>query len=159
MYAIVRTGSKQYRVQENDVILVEKIVAEPGTSIELGEVLMLDAGSGVQVGSPLVAGARVAATVLDQTKGEKVLSFKRRRRKHYRRVRGHRQNLTVLRITDILPAGAERKAKAEAAAPVESEARPRRTRRTNTATAGEGETKPARTRRRKSDTAASEEKS
>lgn len=138
------------------MILVEKIVAEPGTSIDLSEVLMLDAGSGVQVGAPLVVGARVAATVLDQTKGEKVLSFKRRRRKHYRRVRGHRQNLTVLRITDILPAGAERKARAEADASVATEAPPRRTR---PATAGEGEAKPARTRRKKSDTAASEEKS
>jgi large subunit ribosomal protein L21 len=157
MYAIVRTGSKQYRVQENDVILVEKIVAEPGASIELDEVLMLDAGSGVQVGAPLVAGARVAATVLEQTKGEKVLSFKRRRRKHYRRVRGHRQNLTVLRITDILPVGAERKARAEAT-PSEGETRPRRTRRTSAGTAGEGDAKPARAKRKKSGAAASEEK-
>jgi large subunit ribosomal protein L21 len=157
MYAIVRTGSKQYRVHENDVILVEKIVAEPGASIELDEVLMLDAGSGVQVGAPLVAGARVAATVLEQTKGEKVLSFKRRRRKHYRRVRGHRQNLTVLRITDILPVGAERKARAEAT-PSEGETRPRRTRRTSAGTAGEGDAKPARAKRKKSGAAASEEK-
>jgi large subunit ribosomal protein L21 len=157
MYAIVRTGSKQYRVEENDVILVEKIVAEPGASIELDEVLMLDAGAGVQVGAPLVAGARVAATVLEQTKGEKVLSFKRRRRKHYRRVRGHRQNLTVLRITDILPVGAERKARAEATSS-EGETKPRRTRRTSAGTAGEGDAKPARAKRKKSDAAASEEK-
>ena len=106
MYAVVRTGSKQYRVEPDDVILVEKLAGEPGSTIELGEVLMVDAGSGLTVGTPLVAGARVAATVVDQTKGEKVLSFKRRRRKHYRRVRGHRQNLTVLRITGIHAAGA-----------------------------------------------------
>jgi large subunit ribosomal protein L21 len=106
MYAVVRTGSKQYRVEQNDVILVEKLAAEPGSTIELGEVLMIDAGAGPQVGTPLVAGARVAATVLEQTKGEKVLSFKRRRRKHYRRTHGHRQDLTVLRITGIHSAGA-----------------------------------------------------
>jgi large subunit ribosomal protein L21 len=106
MYAVVRTGSKQYRVEQNDVIQVEKLAGEPGATIELGEVLMIDAGGGLQVGTPLVAGAKVAATVLEQTKGDKVLSFKRRRRKHYRRMRGHRQNLTVLRITGIHAAGA-----------------------------------------------------
>lgn len=106
MYAVVRTGSKQYRVEPDDVILVEKLAAEPGSTVELSEVLMVDAGAGVQVGTPLVAGARVAATVVDQTKGAKVLSFKRRRRKHYRRMIGHRQKLTVLRITGIHASGA-----------------------------------------------------
>lgn len=105
MYAVVRTGGKQYRVTENDVIVVERLLAEPGDRVELDQVLMMDRGDGTTVGSPLVEGARIAATVLDQAKTDKILVFKKKRRKNYRRIRGHRQNVTVLRVTDILMAG------------------------------------------------------
>ena len=109
MFAVIRTGGKQYRVRENDVIKVERLAGEPGATIELDEVLMVDSGSGPTVGAPLVAGARVAATVLDQTRDAKILVFKKKRRKNYRRTRGHRQNVTVLRITGIDAGGGEAK--------------------------------------------------
>ncbi len=101
MYAVIRTGGKQYRVAENDVIKVEKLAAEAGSDIEFGEVLALDAGAGTVLGTPLVAGAKVAGKVLEQKKDDKVLIFKKRQRKTYRRMRGHRQLLTVVRITGI----------------------------------------------------------
>ncbi len=102
MYAVVKTGGKQYRVAKDDVIVVEKIGGEAGDKVELGDVLAVDAGKGLTLGTPLVEGARVAATVLEQKKGEKVIIFKKKRRQNYRRTRGHRQQLTVLRINDIL---------------------------------------------------------
>lgn len=101
MYAVVRTGSKQYRVTTNDVIKVEKLPVEKGASIELTDVLAVDAGTGLVLGNPVVAGAAVVATVLDQAKDDKVLIFKKRQRKTYRRFGGHRQRLTVLRVTGI----------------------------------------------------------
>ena len=115
MFAVVRTGGKQYRVRKNDVIKVERLAGEPGAAIDLDQVLMLDDGTAPTIGSPLVDGARVSATVLDQTRADKIIVFKKKRRKNYRRKHGHRQALTVLRITDILAAGAG--AAAEAAAP------------------------------------------
>ena len=105
MYAVVKTGGKQYRVAKDDVIIVEKLSADAGAAIELDEVLILDNGKETVVGKPLVDGARVAATVLDQTRGEKIIVFKKKRRKDYKRKKGHRQDLTVLRITDILASG------------------------------------------------------
>ncbi len=101
MFAVIRTGGKQCRVRMNDVIRVERLAGEPGETIELDQVLMLDVGKGVTIGSPLVEGARVAAIVLDQARSDKILVFKKKRRKNYRRLHGHRQNLTVLRITGI----------------------------------------------------------
>jgi large subunit ribosomal protein L21 len=101
MYAVIRTGGKQYRVTKNDVIQVEKLDVEPGSSVELSDVLMVGEGESVSVGTPVVAGASVSATVLDQAKGPKVIIFKKRRRKNSRRRNGHRQLLTVLRVTDI----------------------------------------------------------
>ena len=108
MYAVVRTGGKQYRVAKDEVVVVEKLAGEPGGDVELAEVLVLDNGSETQIGSPLVEGARVFGTVVAQDKTDKVLIFKRKRRKNHRRLRGHRQNVTVLRITDILAKGEER---------------------------------------------------
>ncbi len=105
MYAVVKTGGKQYRVAQDDVILVEKLVAEPGAAIELDQVLMLDDGKATTIGTPLVDGARVAATVIDQTRGDKIIVFKKKRRKDYKRKAGHRQDLTVLRINEILAKG------------------------------------------------------
>jgi len=104
MYAVIKTGGKQYRVARNQVVIIERLEGEPGGTIEFGEVLMVG-GDSPQVGTPLVAGATVTATVLDQCKGEKVIIFKKRRRKNYRRKRGHRQLQTVVRIADILTGG------------------------------------------------------
>jgi len=112
MFAVIRTGGKQYKVAPDDVIAIERITGEPGAEIELGEVLMLGDGKSLTMGTPLVDGARVAATVLDQGKGEKVLIFKKKRRQGYHRTRGHRQFQTVLRITEILAAGQSRSAAA-----------------------------------------------
>ena len=110
MYAVIKTGGKQYRVAKDDVIVVERLAGSAGDKIELDQVLMLDDGKGPTLGTPLVEGARVAATVLDQSRGDKIIVFKKKRRKNYRRTMGHRQDLTVLRITDILAKGKTAKA-------------------------------------------------
>ncbi|MDF1586318.1 50S ribosomal protein L21 [Geminicoccaceae bacterium 1502E] len=105
MYAVIKTGGKQYRVATNDVIKVERLEAEAGSIVELDQVLMLGGeGQELAIGAPLVAGAKVSATVLEQTRGPKLIVFKKRRRKNSRRRTGHRQDLTVLRITDIASA-------------------------------------------------------
>jgi large subunit ribosomal protein L21 len=101
MYAVVKTGGKQYKVASGDVIKVEKLAGEAGGMIELEHVLMVGGEGGVTVGAPIVAGAKVACEVLEQGKGPKVISFKKRRRKNSRRTIGHRQQLTVLRVKDI----------------------------------------------------------
>ena len=100
MYAVIKTGGKQYRVAKNEVIKVERLDGEVGASVTFPEVLMVGGDSPV-VGTPTVAGASVTATVLEQAKGEKIVIFKKRRRKNYRRRTGHRQMLTVVRIADI----------------------------------------------------------
>ena len=107
MYAVIHTGGKQYRVAKNDVIEVEKLPGEAGETIDLGEVLMLGDGPEATIGAPLVDGARVRATILEQMRGPKIIVFKKKRRKNYRRKKGHRQDLTVLRITDIVAAEVE----------------------------------------------------
>ena len=123
MYAVVKTGGKQYRVSKDDVIVVEKLAADTGSSVELDQVLMLDDGKDAQIGTPLVDGARVAATVLDQARNDKIIVFKKKRRKDYKRLKGHRQQVTILRITDILAKG-QKASPAKAAAPVKEEAKP-----------------------------------
>lgn len=115
MYAVVKTGGKQYRVAKDDVLTVEKLDGEAGAVVELEEVLAMDDGKGLTVGTPTVDGARVAATVLEQKKADKVVIFKKKRRKNYRRTKGHRQQVTVIRISDILAKG--QKAAAAKAAP------------------------------------------
>jgi large subunit ribosomal protein L21 len=100
-YAVIKTGGKQYRVEPDQHIDVEKIDAEVGSSIELSDVLLVSDGSNLKVGSPLVDGAKVAAEVVDQYKGDKVIAFKYRRRKGYHRTVGHRRQLTKLKITSI----------------------------------------------------------
>lgn len=105
MFAVVKTGGKQYKVAKNDIFLVEKLSAEAGETVEFNEVLVLG-GESVTIGAPLVEGAIVKAEVLEQTKGPKVISFVKRRRKHSsQRTRGHRQQLTRVRITEILASG------------------------------------------------------
>lgn len=101
MFAVIRTGGKQYKVAKNDVVTVEKLAGEPGSTVELAEVLMLAGDGTMKTGTPTVPGASVSAEVLEQKKGEKVIVFKKKRRHNYRRKNGHRQELTVLRITDI----------------------------------------------------------
>jgi len=97
MFAVIKTGGKQYRVVSGDVIKVEKLEGEAGSTIALDQVLML----GDTIGTPLVAGATVSAEVIAQDRGPKVIIFKKKRRQNYRRKNGHRQDLTVLRITEI----------------------------------------------------------
>lgn len=105
MFAVMKTGGKQYRVQAGDVLRVEKLAADAGEKIQFNEILMV----GSTVGTPLVDGAGVQAEVIDQIKGEKVIHFVKRRRKHgSKRTKGHRQQLTLLRVTDILEKGADK---------------------------------------------------
>ncbi|MEM9050356.1 MAG: 50S ribosomal protein L21 [Pseudomonadota bacterium] len=107
MFAVIKTGGKQYRVASGDKVTVERLDAAPGEHIQFNDVLMLGDGEGVTVGAPLIDGAAVQAEVLDQARGPKVVSFKKRRRKHgSQRKRGHRQHFTQLRVTEILKAGA-----------------------------------------------------
>ena len=134
MYAVIKTGGKQYKVAKDDVIAVEKLDAENGASVELTEVLLVGNGKDQTTGTPLVDGATVAAEVVTQTRGKKILVFKKKRRKDYRRTRGHRQLVTMLRITDILTDGKKPAKKAAAAAP-KAQAAP--------AAAPKAETKPA----------------
>jgi large subunit ribosomal protein L21 len=101
MYAVIKTGGKQYRVQPGDLLVVEKLDGEPGANVAFGEVLMLGEGEAVTLGLPTVAGATVAATLIETRKGEKVKIFKKIRRQGYRRTRGHRQWESVLRVTGI----------------------------------------------------------
>ncbi len=122
MFAVIKTGGKQYRVAPDDLLKVEKVAGEPGEIVQFGEVLVVG-GDNVTLGAPMVAGASVAAEVLEQSRGPKVIAFKKRRRKNSRRKRGHRQEFTLIRITEILTDGqaptktaAPRKAKRVAAA-------------------------------------------
>jgi large subunit ribosomal protein L21 len=119
MFAVFKTGGKQYRVAANDTLKVDKIKGEPGEIVEFGEVLLVG-GDTVSLGAPTVGGATVAAEVVDQGRGPKVIAFKKRRRKNSRRKRGHRQEFTLLRITEILTEGKKpSKAKAAKAAAAE----------------------------------------
>jgi large subunit ribosomal protein L21 len=119
MFAVFKTGGKQYRVAADDVLNVDKIEGEPGEIVEFGEVLLLG-GDNVTLGAPTVAGATVAAEVVEQARGPKIIAFKKRRRKNSRRKRGHRQDYTRIRITEILTEGKkpskETQAKSKAAA-------------------------------------------
>ncbi|WP_417719196.1 50S ribosomal protein L21 [Salipiger sp.] len=107
MFAVMKTGGKQYKVQSGDTLRVEKLAADAGETVQFNDILMLG-GDSVVLGAPLVAGAAVQAEVVDQIKGDKVITFVKRRRKHgSQRTRGHRQQLTLLRVTEILTSGAE----------------------------------------------------
>lgn len=101
MFAVIQTGGKQYKVAEDDIIIVEKLDAEAGKSVSFGDVLACGTGADVKVGEPLLKGAEVTGEVLEQRKADKVLVFKKKRRQNYRRKRGHRQNETVVKITSI----------------------------------------------------------
>ncbi len=130
MFAVIKTGGKQYRVAAEDVIRVDRVNGQPGEIVEFGEVLVLG-GDTPQLGTPTISGATVAGEVLQHTRGDKVIAFKKRRRKNSRRKRGYRHEFSVIRITEILTGGAkpsktaaprpkrEPKPKAEAAPAVE----------------------------------------
>ncbi len=108
MFAVMKTGGKQYRVQSGDTLRVEKLAADAGEKVQFNEILMLG-GDKVVVGAPLIDGAAVQAEVVDQIKGEKVINFVKRRRKHSsKRTKGHRQKLTLVRVTEILESGADK---------------------------------------------------
>jgi large subunit ribosomal protein L21 len=135
MFAVFKTGGKQYRVAAEDMLQVDKIKGEPGEIVEFGEVLVVG-GDSVTLGAPTVAGATVAAEVVDQGRGPKVIAFKKRRRKNSRRKRGHRQEFTLLRITEILTDGNKpsktapprpKRVPAAGAAPAEASAAPAET--------------------------------
>lgn len=123
MFAVLKTGGKQYRVAKDDVVTVEKLAADAGDTVEFDKVLMLG-GDDLKIGAPFVAGATVKAEVIEQMLGPKLISFKKRRRKHSsQRRRGHRQQLTRVRITDISGTAPKAKAaKAEVSEPVVAEA-------------------------------------
>jgi large subunit ribosomal protein L21 len=103
MFAVIKTGGKQYKVQEGDVLSVEKIIAEKGQKVGFDRVLLIDDGEKTLIGTPVIENARVQAEVLENFKGKKVLIFKKKRRKQYRRTRGHRQDLTLVKIDRIVP--------------------------------------------------------
>jgi large subunit ribosomal protein L21 len=104
MFAVIKTGGKQYRVAANDVITIERLVGEPGDVISFEQVLMLGGATAI-IGAPTVAGATVVGELVEQARGPKVISFKKRRRQNSKRKRGHRQDLSVVRITEILTDG------------------------------------------------------
>ena len=123
MFAVIKTGGKQYRVAADDRLTVEKLAGSAGEIIELDSVLMVGSDAGVTVGAPLVAGALVTAEIVAQVRGPKVISFKKRRRQNSRRKKGHRQDLTEIRIAEILTGGAKASKKA-AAKPATADAAP-----------------------------------
>ncbi|WP_313612344.1 50S ribosomal protein L21 [Agrobacterium sp.] len=104
MFAVIKTGGKQYRVAANDVLTIEKLEVEAGATVEFTEVLVIGEGADAKFGAPFVKGATVKAEVVEHNRGKKVLSFKKRRRQNSKRIRGHRQHHTVVRITDIVAA-------------------------------------------------------
>ena len=140
MFAVIKTGGKQYRVAAEDVIRVDRVNGQPGEIVEFGEVLVLG-GDTPQLGTPTVSGATVAGEVLQHTRGDKVIAFKKRRRKNSRRKRGYRHEFSVIRITEILTGGAK---PSKTAAP-----RPKREPKPKAEAAPAAEAKPAKARAKK----------
>ena len=128
MYAVVKTGGKQYKVAKGDVIKDERLDGDAGDVIQLDEILMIGDGSKVTVGEPMISGAAIAAEILEQGRAKKVIVFKKRRRQNYRRKKGHKQHLSVLRVTDIMASGAKKGAapKKAAAKPAAKKAAPKK---------------------------------
>lgn len=105
MFAVIKTGGKQYTVRKDDLITVERLTGDAGDAVEIADVLMVGGeGATTAIGSPTVAGAKVTMEVVEQTRGDKIIVFKKKRRQNYRRKAGHRQDLTVLKVTDIVTA-------------------------------------------------------
>ena len=112
MYAVIKTGGKQYRVAANDTIEIEKLKGAAGDTVSFTDVLMISDGGEIQWGAPFLAGAAVAGEIIGQIRGPKLIIVKKKRRKHHRRKKGHRQELTSVRITEILTNGSEPRAQA-----------------------------------------------
>ena len=140
MFAVIKTGGKQYRVAAEDVIRIDRVNGQPGEIVEFGEVLVLG-GDAPQLGTPTISGATVAGEVLQHTRGDKVIAFKKRRRKNSRRKRGYRHEFSVIRITEILTGGAK---PSKTAAP-----RPKREPKPKAEAAPAAEAKPAKARTKK----------
>jgi len=127
MFAVIKTGGKQYRVTKDDMIVVETVAGEPGSTVRFEDVLMIgDDGKAPSVGTPFLEQAAVFAEVVQQTRGDKIIVFKKKRRKGYRRKHGHRQALTVLRITAISPTGRKADTKSKTEAEPKTEAKPKK---------------------------------
>lgn len=101
MYAVIKTGGKQYRVSKDDVVTIEKVPGDAGAKVEFDQVLMVASGADVTIGAPIVSGVKVVAELVEHSRGPKLIAFKKRRRKNSRRKKGHRQDLSVVRITEI----------------------------------------------------------
>jgi large subunit ribosomal protein L21 len=101
MYAVIKTGGKQYRVSKDDVVTIERVAGDAGATVQFDQVLMVGSGADVKIGAPMVSGAIVTAELVEQSRGPKLIAFKKRRRKNSRRKKGHRQDLSIVRITDI----------------------------------------------------------
>jgi large subunit ribosomal protein L21 len=138
MFAVIKAGGKQYRVAAEDVIRIDRVNGEPGEIVEFGEVLVLG-GDVPQLGTPTIAGATVAGEVLQHTRGDKVIAFKKRRRKNSRRKRGYRHEFSVIRITEILTDGAKPSK--------EAKPRPKREPQPKVAAEGDAEAKPAKAKK------------
>jgi large subunit ribosomal protein L21 len=138
MFAVIKAGGKQYRVAAEDVIRIDRVVGNPGEVIEFGEVLLLG-GDTPQIGAPTISGATVAGEVLQHTRGDKVIAFKKRRRKNSRRKRGSRHEFSMIRITEILTGGA----KASRTAPARPVREPKVKAEASADASAEGEAKPA----------------
>ncbi len=115
MYAVIKTGGKQYRVAADETIKVEKLIGEAGEQVAFEDVLLVGNGDNVTVGTPLVEGATVAGEIIEQARNKKIRIFKKRRRKHYQRTAGHRQHVTLVKVTEILTDGKKPSKKAKAA--------------------------------------------
>ena len=119
MYAVIRSGGKQYKVSKDDIISVEKLTAEAGDKISIDEVLMISEKDNLILGDPIIKGAKVNAEVLEQTRAKKIIVFKKKRRQNYRRKNGHQQNLTTLKIVDIKATASKKVAAKKEEAPKE----------------------------------------
>ena len=127
MFAVIKTGGKQYKVAQNDILILERLEGEAGDTISFDNVLMMGSDADVTIGAPMIDGAQVTAELLETRKGKKIIVFKKRRRKDYKSTRGHRQFETVVRITDILAKGAKptaKKAAPKKAAPKKADPKP-----------------------------------
>lgn len=129
MYAVVRTGGKQYRVQEGRSVRVERLAGEPGETIELTDVLLMGEGENVTIGAPTIAGARVLGTIAGQGRAKKIIVFRYKSKTRSRKKTGHRQHYTEIRVDDILAAGQQPKPKQAPEAATPAEAAPKRSRR------------------------------
>ncbi len=125
MFAVIKTGGKQYRVAADDEITIERLPGEAGDTIQFNEVLMVGGADAPLIGAPTVDGASVVAEIVRQARGDKIIIFKKRRRQNSRRRNGHRQDLTIVRVTDILTDGKSAPKKAKKAAPAKEDAAPK----------------------------------